>query len=210
MSYIDTFDHEYLGDFADIPLYHPIVNVEGSGDRDFSCSPDNLVLGGGDGEHLGLVFHRLDCLALRYVIHAIPDGEESLSIHDQFADFPIMDYLEFEYSSLFEYAGWSVRDFHAFYERGSSSDLNLPYDEKDDSSFEDWLALSIGEFVWFELPDLIQDLQPVRMLYPELKPIAGNVLMAHPGSPKKYGRKVIEGEVVWGHVRSPAGGDLQK
>jgi hypothetical protein len=201
MSYIDTFDHEYLGDFAGIPLYHPTEVVEGKGDRDFSCDPNNIVLGGGCGEHRGLVFHHLSCLAIRYVAHTIPDADETVTIHDYFKGFPIMDYLNFEYSSLFEYAGWSVSDFHSFYERCSSSALNLPFDAKDSLSFEDWLAISIGEFIWFSLPDLIQDLDPVRVLHPDLKPLAWNVLIPPPGYPKKYGRKSNENGVVWGYVR---------
>jgi hypothetical protein len=42
MSYIDTFDHEYVANFAILPLYHPIVNVEGLGGEDFSCGPKIL------------------------------------------------------------------------------------------------------------------------------------------------------------------------
>jgi hypothetical protein len=71
-----------------------------------------------------------------------------------------MDYLDFEYSELFEYASWRVHDFHSFYERCSSLALNLPYDADGSLSFEDWLAISIGELVWFSLPDLIKNLRP--------------------------------------------------
>ena len=201
MSYIDTFDHEYVADFAGMPLYHPIVSVEGAGGEDFACSPRNLVLGGGSGEHPALVLKHLSCLALHFVTHAIPDEEESTTFHDQFRDDPIINHLDCEYSELFEYASWSVHDFHSFYERCSSLALNLPYDADSSLSFEDWLAISIGELVWFSLPDLIQDLDRVRERYPNLQPIAWNVLMPPLGYPTKFGRKFQDGEVIWGNSR---------
>jgi hypothetical protein len=51
MSYIDTFDHELVGFFAGLPLYHPLEAVMGSGGDEFGCTPLHLMLGGGDGEH---------------------------------------------------------------------------------------------------------------------------------------------------------------
>ena len=47
MSYIDSFDHEYIGHLGYLPLYHSLVEVEGDkrGSYDFSASPQNLVLG---------------------------------------------------------------------------------------------------------------------------------------------------------------------
>ena len=57
MSYIDTFDNEFVGYFGGIPVYHPLEVVPASPDdpAQFACGPDNLVIGGGSGEWPGLV-----------------------------------------------------------------------------------------------------------------------------------------------------------
>lgn len=56
MSYIDGFDHEIIGTLGYLPIYHPLEAIEGDGGwgaYDFNASPQNLVLGGGSGEHPG-------------------------------------------------------------------------------------------------------------------------------------------------------------
>lgn len=72
MSYIDTIEHELVGYLNGLSIYHPIetVNSEKWGNYDFSCSPKNLVIGGGAGEHPGLVIHGLDCLVVGYLLVA--------------------------------------------------------------------------------------------------------------------------------------------
>jgi len=42
MSYIDTFDHQYVGSFAGLPIYHPLTTVRGSGGGDFGLVGTSL------------------------------------------------------------------------------------------------------------------------------------------------------------------------
>ncbi len=196
MSYIDTFDHQHVGWFAGLPIYYAPTQVKRDGPDEFSCGPENLVLGGGGGEHPALVFHRLDCLALRYVLHAIPDDDRS--VREQFGDFPIMEYLEVPYADQFEYAEWSVKHYYFFYEMCTSPAMCCPHGTFDYYSFEDWLAASFGELVWFSFPELIKNLDPVRRMYPDLRPLLNNVTIPPPGYPARYGRKIVDGELVWG------------
>lgn len=57
MSYIDTFDNEFVGYFGGIAVYRPLEVVPAHPDdpQDFGCGPENLVIGGGRGEHPGIV-----------------------------------------------------------------------------------------------------------------------------------------------------------
>jgi hypothetical protein len=199
MSYIDTFDHQYVGSFAGLPIYYSRISVEGTGGEEFGCRPHSLVLGGGSGEHPALVFHRLDCLAMRFVLHAVgeSDNDDRHEI-DQFGDFPIWDYLHVPFADLFEYAGWSVRVYHGFYERCRSVALNRPFAVDDHLSFEDWLAVCFGELVWFSFPELIENLTPVREMHPSLRAIANNVTIPPPGFPERFGRRRDGHGVVWG------------
>ena len=199
MSYIDTFDHQYVGSFAGLPIYYSRISVEGTDGEEFGCGPHTLVLGGGSGEHPALVFHRLDCLAMRFVLHAVgeSDNDDRHEI-DQFGDFPIWDYLHVPFADLFEYAGWSVRVYHGFYERCRSVALNRPFAVDDHLSFEDWLAVCFGELVWFSFPELIENLTPVREMHPSLRAIANNVTIPPPGFPERFGRRRDGHGVVWG------------
>ena len=51
MSHIDSYDHEYIGRFMYLPVYHPLQEVERYkwGEEDFGFTPANLVIGGGSG-----------------------------------------------------------------------------------------------------------------------------------------------------------------
>jgi hypothetical protein len=199
MSYIDTFDHKYVGLFAGLPIYYSRLTVAGTGGTDFSCGPGNLVLGGGGGEHPALVFHRLDCLAMHFVLHAVNENDkDDRPVNDQFRDFPIWDYLDVPFAELFDFAGWSVRHYHGFYERCRSVAVVRPFGVDDYLSFEDWLAVCIGELVWFSFSELIENLTSVRAIYPSLRPIANNVTIPPPGYPECYGRSQNEHGVVWG------------
>ena len=57
MSYIDTFDHEFVGYFGGLPVYHPLEVVPPTPDcpQDFGCGPENLVIGDGPGERPRLI-----------------------------------------------------------------------------------------------------------------------------------------------------------
>ena len=56
MSYIDTFDHEFIGFIAGLPIYLPLETVTASDiPSEFGCSPQNLIIGGGDGEHPAII-----------------------------------------------------------------------------------------------------------------------------------------------------------
>ncbi|MEO1621871.1 MAG: hypothetical protein AAFU53_12680, partial [Cyanobacteria bacterium J06632_3] len=118
MSYIDTIDNEYVAHLAGYPIYHPLDSISDRpyGHFDFGCSPSNLVLGGGSGEHPGLVIHRLDALALHFVdasINGLTPEEDDNKMCDWF---PIDDYLFLGWENHFEFAGWSVAQFQDFYQ----------------------------------------------------------------------------------------------
>src|SRR5689334_20373903 len=78
VSYIDTIDHELVGIFAGLPVYHPLEPLSGDPDdpHDFPCTPAQLVIGGGGGEHPGCVLLRPDAAVAKFVRAWLPDEEE--------------------------------------------------------------------------------------------------------------------------------------
>src|SRR5262245_61933455 len=60
LSYIDTFDNWFVVFFGGLPAYHPLLDVPDTPDcpEHFGCDPGHLVIGGGPGEHPGIVLVR--------------------------------------------------------------------------------------------------------------------------------------------------------
>jgi hypothetical protein len=157
MSYIDTIKHELVGYFNGLPIYHPIeiVTNEGWGGYDFSCSPENLVIGGGAGEHPALVIHHLGSLAASYILLCIDKYEEHFS--DRFEPPPKetrnrLNEIAFDAGENLEFCGWSMTHIQGFVELAKSKVHSTPLLENE--SPEEWIKESIGEFVYFSLPEL--------------------------------------------------------
>jgi len=197
MSQVDTFDHEYLGTLGYLPIYHPLVSVEDA--QEFSCTPENLLLGGGSGEHPALIIHRLDALVANFLCEFITDetasvvGMENVKWLEEAAWTPRTEILE--------YHRWSLRDAARLVQMAESPSFASPL--RPDQSAEDWLITSLGEFIYYSLPDL--NPVPAAVLSAakniDIRPIMGNVMTIPPGYPPHAGRQVIDGDLKWGNCR---------
>jgi hypothetical protein len=170
MSYIDTIPHQTVGMLASYPVYWPKALVRAArGASDFGCSPQNLVLGGGSGEHPGLVIHQFDFLVSHYLLFRMEQHGNPAhpSVYSRAEDF-FLSHLSLRMGDSFEFCGWGVEQTARFLEHCSSSRVARPYAEAIDSSFEHWLAYSLGEFAWFHQPNLMTgsfERQAVQLLF---------------------------------------------
>jgi hypothetical protein len=162
VSYIDTFDHEFVGYFGDLPIYHPRADIDASPDdpADFGCGPGQPVIGGGGGEHPDSSSRTPSNAATRFLMHWVDWLEDARP--DDFAirkpAFTVWeDRLRAETlrpsSELFEFSGWSAVCFADFYARYTSAAFSNPY-RTGRGPLEAWLAGSLGQFVLFCLPEL--------------------------------------------------------
>ena len=213
MSYIDTFDNEFVGYFGGIPVYHPLEVVLASADdpANFACGPDNLVIGGGSGEHPGIVvkapgeavvcFVRAwlednpflspeDCHALQPALEAWPDAYSRKS----WSDCRRNDWMH-----VLEFAGWRVKDYVDFSSRCASQAFHRPFRSAKDNTLEQWLAASLGEFTLLAMPELAPD--AIQRLGELRRHVSGglynNILLLPPGYPV-WGRREVDNNVVWG------------
>ncbi|UUD63579.1 hypothetical protein D16iCDA_18150 [Pseudomonas seleniipraecipitans] len=157
MSYIDTIKHELVGYINGLPIYHPLETVidGGWGDYDFSCSPQNLVIGGGAGEHPALVVHDLGSLVALYILLCIEKHTEHFT--DSFIAPPeeTIDRLSdvaFDTKESLEFCGWSMTNIRDFIELAKCPLHFTPLLEN--QAPEEWIKESIGQFVYFSLPEL--------------------------------------------------------
>lgn len=165
MSYIDCIKHELLGNFNGLPIYHPLESVQENnwGDYDFNCTPNNLILGRGSGEHPALVLHDLAGLAACYVLLCI----------DKLQKYYPESYISPPESTLerlwdiahrtekhLEFCEWSMIQIHRFVEFAKSPLNNTPFDEEE-ISIEDWIKCSMGEFIFYSLPELNPDYEEI-------------------------------------------------
>lgn len=179
MSYIDCYKHELVGLFAGLPVYHPLEDIpRPTGDTwagAFGCTTGQLVLGGGQGEHLGVVLLRPDTAVAMFAY----DSDDFERLEETGA----VDAVTLR--PVFDFAGWSVSDYHRFYERCTSRALPNPYVDEGRLPFEDWLAQSLGEFVYYAMPELAQPLvNALRERHKNRSHIRyNNVLLVPPGMP---------------------------
>lgn len=184
MSYIDSFDHEYIGSIGYLPIYHPLEEVKGEkwGAYDFNASPNNLVLGGGSGEHPGLVIHNLASVVTKYLYFNLTDEEENQLTKDE--EEYILDLYYVNTYEILEFCSWSIRQYSDFLKMASSELLSAPIE--DDEDVEDWIIRSIGELVFFSLPDLNPEHEKLSKIFSKftINATMQNVVCVPPGYPK--------------------------
>lgn len=197
MSYIDCFDHEYIGNLGYLPIYHPFVNIEGGkwGDSDFSATPQNLILGGGSGEHPAIVVHKLECLVAKFLDDQLGDEDEPEYGND------FLDQFFINYEEMFEFCGWKAGHFHNLVEMAKSTSFYSPIEDEFDLG--EWLVKSLGELIFYSLPELNSQQEKLKKIYGnfEIAPTMQNVKCVPKGYPIQGGRRIIDGELKWGFHR---------
>lgn len=181
MSYIDSFDHVLVGYLAGLPVYRPLVDIaypeEGVRDEDFGCSTKQLVVGGGSGEHPGLVLERPDAamavFALESALFDLPRDEEA-ALGDIICAAPVLQRY-----------GWRPDQEQDFAERCRSVGLHNPH-RPERESLDHWLTLGFGEFTYLAMPVLASEMSARLQQYQTGTPdIAefNNILLPPPGLP---------------------------
>jgi len=153
MSHIDSYEHEIVGLLGCIPVHHPLEDIpepNEDGDADFGCTTEQLMIGGGSGEHPGLILLSAESAVAEFVYEC--------------GDFELSDDLKSHLSDIiglppyFNFAGWSTEDHHSFYEFCSNESLPNSFDAESERSLESWLHLGFGEFIYYAMPQLADEL----------------------------------------------------
>ena len=146
MSHIDSFKHEIVGHLGYLPVYHPLEEIDG----DFVCDTNQLVIGGGSGEHPALVIENLASAVAYFLNEEIGEIKELKSWEAIIAPF-----INYNLSDLLTFYEWDIARYSSFHEMSKSDALPSPSNGND---IERWLVLGIGEFVFFSLPHLAEEL----------------------------------------------------
>ena len=184
MSYIDTIPHEQLGTLAGYPIYHPLATrIAARGDYDFGCSPANIVLGGGSGEHPGMVVHHLPHLAMHYLLYRLErlseDNPHDLQNALESLEVRLLDSLTPVHECL-ETCGWQLEQLAELVRRSQEATLPMPYAIAEHSSVEHWLVYSFGEWLWFDHPALLGSLvQDMNTATPGLQDWLGSPVLCN-------------------------------
>jgi len=210
VSYIDSFDHEFVGYFGGIPVYHPLEVVPAGPEddpRNFACGPENLVIGGGSGEWPGLVVKEtgetVGCFVrawLHWYQRHSPDEYQALRpAIEAWPGVSAGRETGGYWRRIFEFAGWQAADYVEFSTRCASRAFPRPFIPEEDGHLEGWLAASLGEFILFAMPDLAE--AAIRVLGDLRRHISwclyGNILLLPPGYPV-WGRQEVDNQVIWG------------
>ena len=159
MSYIDSYKHELIGLFGGLPVYHPLEDIPGSDNPEltgeFACSTSQIMIGGGGGEWPGLVITSPIGAVIEFLCYGVEEDDFHKKISR--ADWEeAEDRYRFK-GDIFHFCDWRVAHYHEFYDYCRSPAMPRAYDKNGEpGSFEDWLKCSIGEFIFFAMPELAE------------------------------------------------------
>ena len=153
MSHIDSFKHALVGEFIGVPVYLTLESIAG----DFRCPARHLVIGGGSGEHPALVVANPLAAVARFLVEELQtlklDGKTRDAWRGACLPFVRQD------SEILTFCDWTADDHEEFRTRCESPfHLNSYAIYKSRMSLEEWLILGLGEFIFFAMPSLAQDI----------------------------------------------------
>lgn len=147
MSYIDCRDHSFVGTMFGLPVYHPL----GDYDEDFVANPTNFVIGGGGGEHPGMVVQSLDGCVLRYLSFCY-DNEDK-EVPDWLAEL-IHEVWEIHPDLLIQY-GWSMENTINFGTKAKAKFKDAFDVKREIHSIESMIEIMIGEFAFYSAHQML-------------------------------------------------------
>jgi hypothetical protein len=187
MSHIDSFKHEIVGLIGGLPVYHPLQSIDG----DFKSDVNQLIIGGGSGEHPALIIKSPLSAVACFLENQIEYFEDNAFFQDDFSKVAkkwksiIKKHIHWQVDYHFHFSEWSVSNYKYFYELLTGSGVPNPYDKDCYPSFEFWLILGIGEFTFFAMPQLASEimtqLDDPYKYFPSI--IFNNILLIPPNMP---------------------------
>lgn len=183
------------------------------GDDEFGCTPEHLVLGGGSGEHVAVVLkdpaYAVATFIIQWTIWCEDNDPKRYSAHKEVFDrwdsvLSRDPWLPKPWIEVFNFAGWGADDYAEFVEHCASPAFRTPLARvpRKRGGLEEWLAASLGEFVFFSMPELGERVTSLLDSPREyVKPsIYRNVVLPPPGYPDYYGRSSNGEKVTWGNL----------
>lgn len=169
MSAIDTSKHLRIGLLLQVPIFQLLEDNVSLGHRnpqDGHQIPKHLILptvprgalviGGGSGDHPAIALYDPDHCVARYLEFCMRFDPLKVDHDLKQACANMQGDLQ-----TIEYCGWSSQDHLAFRERCSG--LYGPY--QDELSFEGWLLMVVGEFLFHVIPTYSPRIQSWHQSY---------------------------------------------
>jgi hypothetical protein len=154
VSHIDSFKHSLVGSFLGIPVYLPLEDIDG----DFRCTTQQLLIGGGSGEHLALVVQKPLAAVAMFLAEEVPHlplspetGEAWKAVYQPF--------IESDFWAILRFYEWDIKTYHSFFECCKNGHAINRYSVYSSSKkLEEWLILGFGEFIFFSMPQLAAEI----------------------------------------------------
>jgi len=182
MSEIGSTPHLLVGMFFGIPVYQPLGtgNIGYRNPQDGHRLPPQiyplnnvdvctLLIGGGSGEHPAIVFHDVEHAVARYIVFASSGDEIPQEISDK------AKAIQGDLQTI-EYCDWN-NETHVEFRKRCDFQFRLSADEM---SFEAWLLLNVGEFVFHMIPGYTMGTKRLTKLAPQVPMISfQNILIPY-------------------------------
>ena len=139
MSYIDCFDHKILGFIGGIAVYQALQDIAGD---DFQCKKNQVIIGGGSGEHPAAVINDLT----QAIYMSLTDEDEDIEIDE-------LDGKDIHHLNNLIFFDWSCSDY--VYADKIARENGFTYEVY--PTVEYWLTMEAVKLVLKEAPELIDE-----------------------------------------------------
>lgn len=161
--YLDKVGYEVVGYFGDWKLYRPKGVIAGGEwwSESFSCNSSQLVInGGGYFEPEVIVVPDPERIVAEYLVMwgliEFKEGSPQWLSYKNFFDkdlYPRIKNILERKGPLFYYPAWQPENFYELIE-ASKIDTKFSRPLQKGDLVEHWLCGSLGEFIWFDYPDI--------------------------------------------------------
>lgn len=135
MSHIDLFKHKHIGEVVGIWVYQALEDIKSD---EISCKSNQLIIGGGGGEHNAAVVGDISSCVSTYLL-----------FHDDFYD-PADKYLR--YSDNIDYSGWTIADIVDLDKRCRELGFS---EDNDIHTVEIFVICKLAELILSTCPELV-------------------------------------------------------
>lgn len=168
MSEIDVYAHEFCGTVANVPLYHLLEETRDNSDL-AGLGPEQLLLGGGSGEHPAASF---DILSSVYALLLSDEWEKTMwDGTPRLYEFPqsrvdaLLDAWPDAHTRVAgNFSNWGGDAWYAFINNAKvNSHWGRNYDPDAVGGIENWVEQVIGEYALVSMLNKVVSLLPAKL-----------------------------------------------
>ncbi|MFY0640472.1 MAG: hypothetical protein JXR16_05440 [Bermanella sp.] len=177
-KYLDRINYDQVANLGEWPIYQPLERIEDGnwwGDN-FNCDESQLIINGGGPFEQPVIIavnpNRIVCeYIISYGLEMSENDPDGTAWYTQYFDdvlHPVINTYINVNEPKFIYPGAIPESYSEIIKHCQEASIQCPLNS-DDMILEEWLCCSLGEFIWFDYPEIC------KPLIEQLKPIISHI-----------------------------------